>query len=78
MEQLKLESGYTLTVTTLNKIKRGAWFTLKPYEQPNEMQVLIRGDYDRATKSFSCYYFGDVNHERFLKASRKVYTDFIF
>ena len=78
MEQLKLDTGYTLTVTTLNKIKRGAWFTLKPIEEPTENQVLIRGDYDRATKTFSCYYFGDVNRERFIKASRKVYTDFIF
>ncbi len=78
MKRVTLESGYTLIVTTLNKLKKGAWFTLKPYEQPDEQQVLIRGDYDRATKTYSCYYFGDVNRERFLKSSRKVYTDFIF
>lgn len=78
MEQLKLDTGYVLTVTTLNKLKKGAWFTLKPYEQPDEKHVLVRGDYDRATKTYSCYYFDDVNRERFFKASRKVYTDFIF
>ena len=62
----------------LKELKKGDWFTLKPISEPKESQVYIRGDYDRSDKKYSCCKWSDVNYERFLKGTTKVYTDFIF
>lgn len=62
----------------IKDLKSGHYFTLKPLEEPKENQVYIKGVYDKSSKTFSCTRFSDANNERFLKADRKVYTDFIF
>ena len=62
----------------LREIKKGEYFTLKEIAEPKESQVYIKGDYDKATKTFSICKFSDVNSERFLKASKQVFIDFIF
>lgn len=67
-----------MLATYLNNLKRGDFFTLKPYENPNEMQVYVKGAYDRSSKEYSCYKFGDINYERFFSPFRKVYIDFTF
>ena len=53
------------------------WFTLKPIEYPTDMQVYIRGEYDRSTKKYWCYKYGDVNAGRLIPGDKEVYTDFI-
>lgn len=63
---------------TIKDLKKGDFFTLKPVDNPKESQVLIRGDYDKASKTYSCCYFDDMNRERFLKGSKVVYIDFTF
>ena len=63
---------------TIKELKKGDFFTLKPIEFAEEPQVWIRGEYDRSSKSYSCYKFEDVNHERFFSGKKEVYTDFIF
>lgn len=40
--------------------------------------IWVRGDYDRSSKTYSCYQWEDVNRETFLKATRRVYTGFTF
>ena len=62
----------------LNTLKMGSFFTLKEIEDPKESQVYIKGEYDRASKSFSCIKFNDINSERFIKAEKLVYTNFTF
>ena len=62
----------------LKDLKKGEWFTLKPIEEPNEMQVYVKDDYYRPEKVFICYKYGDVCYSRDFKGDRKVYTDFIF
>ena len=62
----------------LKELKKGDYFTLKPYEEPKESQVYVKGDYERSEKKYSCCKFSDVNYERFLKGSTTVYTDFTF
>ena len=62
----------------LKELKKGDWFTLKPIAEPKESQVYIRGDYERSDKKYSCSKWSDINYERFLKGTTKVYTDFIF
>lgn len=62
----------------LNELKKGAMFTLKDIAEPTESQVYIKGDYDRTTKTYSCICFADMNKEKFLKASKEVFTDFTF
>ena len=63
---------------TVRELKKGDFFTKKPYENPTDMQVWIRGDYDRSSKRYSCYCWGDVNKEQFLKGDKEVYTEFTF
>lgn len=62
----------------LKNLKPGTWFTRKPCEYPTEKQVLIRGNYDRESKRYSCTYWDDVCREIMLKGETIVYTDFIF
>lgn len=62
----------------LKELKKGDWFTLKPIEYPKGSQVYVRGDYIRSDKKYSCCKWSDINSERLLKGTTKVYTDFIF
>ena len=61
--------------TPLKKLKKGAFFRLK---SPSTGAVLIKGDYDRSLKKYECQYFDDVNRWVYLKATKLVYTDFVF
>lgn len=67
-----------MIATTIAKLKKGDFFTLKPIEEPSESRVYIRGDYERSEKKYSCTKFSDVNHETFKKGSTVVYTNFTF
>lgn len=62
----------------LKELKKGDYFTLKDIEYPNDAQVWIKGDYDCSTKTYSCVNFSDINRERFIKANKQVFVDFIF
>lgn len=62
----------------LKDIKPGTWFTRKPCEYPKESQVLIRGNYDRQSKRYSCTHWNDICREITLKGETIVYTDFTF
>lgn len=63
---------------TIKELKKGDFFTLKEIECPNEMQVYIRGAYDKTTKTYSAHKYGDICAERAFKPNKKVFTDFIF
>ena len=71
-----------MTQTTISKLKKGEFFTLKYFDDSEvevpETLVWIRGDYDRSSKTYSCYKFEDVNHENFFKGSRACFTDIFF
>ena len=56
--------------TVLREVKRGDLFQLKP-----DGPIWVRGDYDRASKTYECYKWEDVNHYSYMKGSRKVWTD---
>lgn len=62
----------------IRELKRGVYFTLKEIAEPKENQVYIKGDYNRATKRFSCTCFSDCNNEKFVDSNKEVYTDFVF
>ena len=62
----------------LRALKKGEFFTKKAIEYPSDMQVFVKGDYDRETKSFWCHKFGDVNSGCLVKANKIVYTEFTF
>lgn len=65
-------------IMKLKDVKKGDFFTLKAVENPTENQVYIKGDYDRATKKYSCIKFSDMNYERLLAGTKEVFTDFTF
>ena len=62
----------------LKDLKQGEYFTRKPNEYPTDKQVLVRGEYDRTSKRYSCLHFDDINNEILLKGETLVYTDFTF
>lgn len=62
----------------LKQVKKGEFFTRKPYETPTEKQVFIKRNYDRATKKYDCQRFSDISDYIQLKPETIVYTDFTF
>ena len=63
---------------TVKDLKRGDFFTKKRIEYPTDLQVWVRGDYDRSMKRYECWRFGDINDVWYLHGDREIYTDFIF
>ena len=61
----------------IKDLKKGEFFKRELKGQPSE-KVYIKGDYDRATKTYSAVEFYDVNHEIFIKANKYVYVGFTF
>lgn len=55
----------------LRKVKQGEFFRLSEIGK-----VYVRGYYERSMKKYEAYWFDDVNHESFIKASRIVIVDF--
>lgn len=62
----------------LKDLKIGEYFTLKPYSEPKENQVYIRGEYDRTERKYDCGKFSDISYSRYLKGDTEVYTEFTF
>lgn len=56
----------------IKELKSGEYFRL----QPNDNAPLwVRGEYDRSSKKYGCYYYDDVNHESFMRGERTVYVE---
>lgn len=66
------------TPVPLKSLKKGAWFTLKPIEYPEDNQVYVKDDYDRETKKFMCGRRDDISYSREIPGNKLVYTDFIY
>lgn len=60
--------------TKIKDLKKGEFFKRKA----DSKEVYIKGDYDRASKSYSCIAFSDINKEIFVKANKLVYVGFTF
>lgn len=58
----------------LKDLSNGSYFKRKE----GAKAVYIRGDFDRASKTYSCVSFDDMNKEIFLKGQTNVFTDFEF
>lgn len=63
--------------TTIKELKKGYFFTLRDYGEAeiSSSPVWIRGEYDKGSKTFSCFKFDDINHEAFFKGSKVVYAE---
>ena len=62
---------------SIKDIKKNDWFTLKEIEEPKANQVWVRNHYDRLSKTYSITNW-ETGKERFIKADKKVFIDFIF
>lgn len=60
--------------TAIKNLKKGEFIKRTETAQ----RVYIKGDYDRATKSFSCIAYDDINQEIFIKANKEVFYGFTF
>ena len=58
---------------TVKELKKGDYF-----KRMRGASVLVRGEYVRSLKKFSCYYFDNVNKEVFIKGDVEVNIDFEF
>lgn len=61
--------------TQVNKVNQGTYFKLRPTETA---PVWVRGEYDKVSKTYSCYKYENTNHEKFLKGNREIYINFTF
>lgn len=62
----------------LKYVKKGAYFTIRPIEEPTEKQVYIREDFCRDIKRYECSKYADVCSCSYWKGDKIVYVDFIF
>ena len=60
--------------TEIKNLKKGEFIKRKA----DSKKVYIKGDYDRATKSYSCIDYENINHEIFIKANKIVFYGFTF
>jgi len=67
--------------TTLSQLKRGEYFTLKPFIYPTADQVFIKGAFDRKANKYDCERYNAKCRDgasRMLKGDHLVYTGFVF
>ena len=64
--------------TTVKALKKGEYFTKKDIEEPSEMQVWIRGEYDRESRRYEISCWGDINKTQYVKGETIAYTEFTF
>lgn len=57
----------------IKNLNKGDFFKLS--EKANG-KVYVRGNYVRENKMYSIYEYEDTNKERFIKGTKKVYTNF--
>ena len=76
--KIKIENeNQNQSMITLKNVGKGEMFTLKNCSDLldiPESLIWVKGDYDRSSKTYSCHKWEDVNHEKFIKATRKVYA----
>ena len=71
----------SLQQVELRKLKEGEFFTLNEPNDANDMpeqSVWVRGCYERTDRKYYCYKYADMNHERPMKGTRKVWVGFTF
>lgn len=59
---------------TIRELKKGEFLKRKP----DAKEVYIKGDYDKASKSFCCVAYSDINKWVFIKATKRVFVGFTF
>ena len=68
-----MEQG-TIQSAPIKELKKGEFLKRKP----DSKKVYVKGDYDRATKSFCCINYEDINDYIFIKATKAVFVGFTF
>ena len=74
-KNMNIEDIKNYKKTQVNKVNQGTYFKVRPTETA---PVWVRGEYDKASKTYSCYKYDDTNHEKFLKGNREIYINFTF
>lgn len=64
-------------IYNLKDLKKGELIKLIKNNQPTN-KVYIKGEYDKASKTYSLIEYNDINHEIFRKGNTKVLAGFIF
>jgi hypothetical protein len=61
--------------TTIRKTAKGEFIRLK---QSDTAPVWVRGHYDRESKTYALSKADDMNHETFVKGTRKCFVGFTY
>ena len=62
--------------TQVNKVNQGTYFKLRPTETA---PVWVRGEYDKVSKTYSCYKYEDTLIMRnSSRENREIYINFTF
>ena len=79
MNTILINIGYNKmnNIITIKDLQIEQWFTLKDIQEPKPNQVWVRNHYDRTSKTFSIINW-ETQKERFIKADKQVFIDFIF
>ena len=75
---MKVEGGNGDGTSAVARFKKGRVVYKKEVAYPNDNQVWVKEDYDRKEKGFWCSRFSDIGDCQLIKATKTVYTDFIF
>lgn len=63
---------------TLKQLKKGDFFRIVTKNGKVSKATYTKGDYVREIKRFSCIDFEDISHEKFLKPTQQITTEFVF
>lgn len=63
---------------TLKQLKKGDFFRIVTKNGKIGKATYRKGDYDRASKTFSCIDYEDICHEKFLKPTQQITTEFVY
>lgn len=74
MKQVTNKNGEVLNELAIRHVGNGDLIKRKP----NANQVYVINHYDKASKSYSCSDYYDMNKEIFIKSDKLVYVGFDF
>lgn len=61
----------------LSELKKGEYFTLRPYEKPEPRCVYIKGVFDRKKNRYDCERYSEIGSSHLFRSNTTVYTDFV-
>ena len=59
-------------------LKKGDFFRIVTKNGKVGKATYTKGEFDRSSKAYSCIDYEDISHEKFLKPTQQITTEFIY